>query len=55
MYLVSGFALNYIYNNKLKTLPQAFESREASCYLAAIELLSKYKCAGSSYDLFWIS
>lgn len=32
----------YIYNSKISVLPQAFESKNASYYLAAIELLSKY-------------
>ncbi len=35
----------YIYQNKLALIPQCFESREASQYIAAIELLSKYKYA----------
>ena len=26
-------------------MPENFESREASCYLAAIEVLAEYKCA----------
>lgn len=33
----------YIYDSKLSVLPKEFESKEASRYLAAIELLSKYK------------
>lgn len=33
----------YIYDSKLSVLPKDFESKEASRYLAAIELLSKYK------------
>ena len=36
----------YIYDRKLSNLPQCFESREVSRYLAAIELLSRYKLAG---------
>ena len=32
----------YIYGNKLKTVPENFQSRNASFYLRAIELLSKY-------------
>lgn len=35
----------YIYNKKLSVLPSHFESREASHYLGAIELLAKYKFA----------
>ena len=46
-----NYALNkengiyYIYDKRLSVLPCTFESREASCYLGAIELLSKYKYA----------
>ncbi|MCH5263132.1 MAG: hypothetical protein J1F42_09475 [Lachnospiraceae bacterium] len=35
----------YIYDKKISVLPQFFESREASRYLAAIELLARYKHA----------
>ncbi len=35
----------YIYDKKLSLLPRCFESREASRYLGAIELLSKYRFA----------
>lgn len=35
----------YIYDKCLSALPCAFESRQASRYLGAIELLSKYKFA----------
>ena len=35
----------YIYDRKIAVLPQAFTSKEASRYLAAVELLSKYKHA----------
>jgi len=35
----------YIYDKQLSVLPCCFESREASRYLGAIELLSKYKFA----------
>lgn len=35
----------YIYDKKISVVPQAFESRIASRYLAAIELLAKYKHA----------
>ncbi len=35
----------YIYDRQLSVLPCCFESREASRYLGAIELLSKYKFA----------
>ncbi len=35
----------YIYDKKLSELPYSFESREASRYLGAMELLSKYKSA----------
>lgn len=33
----------YIYDSKLSVLPKVFQSREASRYLAAIELLAQYK------------
>lgn len=33
----------YIYDERLAVLPPVFESRQASCYLAAIELLAKYR------------
>ena len=32
----------YIYNGKIAVLPEVFESKNASYYLAAVELLSKY-------------
>ena len=35
----------YVYDKKLLTLPPSFESREASRYLGAVELLSKYSAA----------
>ena len=45
-YLInSDNGIYYIYDRKITVLPQKFESREASRYLAAIELLSKYKHA----------
>ena len=43
-YLERPEGMGYIYNNKLSVLPENFESREASCYLAAIEVLAEYKC-----------
>ena len=36
----------YIYDKPLSIIPKCFQSREASRYLGAIELLSKYKHAG---------
>lgn len=41
----SSDGIYYIYESKIAVLPQAFESKNASCYLAAIELLTKYKHA----------
>lgn len=41
----SDNGIYYIYDKKLSVPPQVFESREASRYLAAVELLSKYKFA----------
>lgn len=40
----------YIYDGRISALPQNFESRNASRYLAAIELLSKYKYAVHKLD-----
>ena len=41
------YGIYYIYDERLSDLPCCFESREASRYLGAIELLSKYKSAKS--------
>ena len=41
----------YIYDKKLSVLPHCFESREASRYLGAMELLSKYKFAKGQFQL----
>lgn len=35
----------YIYDRSLSILPESFESKKASQYLAAIELLARYRCA----------
>lgn len=35
----------YIYEKQLATLPSSFQSKEASRYLAAVELLADYPCA----------
>ena len=35
----------YIYSERILFLPKVFESRQASRYLAAVELLSKYRYA----------
>ena len=49
--LVFDYVLNkddgiyYVYDKKLTTLPDRFDSRKASRYLAAMELLSEYSCA----------
>lgn len=40
----------YIYDNKLSVLPEKFESKEASRYLAAMEMLAKYKSARYKLD-----
>lgn len=46
----------YIYEKCLSVLPDCFESKEASRYLGAIELLSKYKCAKGrlQYAVKWL-
>lgn len=42
-YILEGDnGIYYIYNSKIAVLPQVFESKNASYYLAAVELLSKY-------------
>ena len=35
----------YIYSEKIAVLPECFESKRASWYLGAVELLAKYRCA----------
>ena len=41
----------YVYNHRLNTVPEAFQSKQASSYLRAIELLSKYKNEGCKKQL----
>ncbi len=47
----------YIYGDKISVLPRTFESKEASRYIAAIELLSEYKCAKYklNYVIDWLN
>lgn len=47
----------YIYDDKISVVPQIFESKNASRYLAAIELLSKYKHAKYKlgYVIDWLN
>ena len=40
----------YIYGGRLSILPQEFQSKDASCYLGAIELLARYKNARHKLD-----
>lgn len=40
----------YIYESRLDILPESFESKQASRYLAAIELLSEYPLAGKHLE-----
>lgn len=40
----------YIYNSKIAVLPQVFESKNTSYYLAAIEMLSKYVYARHKFN-----
>jgi len=42
----------YIYSEKISSFPRVFESRQASRYLAAIELLAKYRHA--AYKLHFV-
>lgn len=46
----------YIYGDKISVLPRTFESKEASRYIAAIELLSEYKNAKYklNYVIDWL-
>lgn len=46
----------YIYNKPLNKLPNDFESKEASWYLSAIEILSGYKLAKEklSFVIRWL-
>jgi len=39
----------YIYEKQLSTLPSSFQSKEASRYLAAVELLADYPCAPQKF------
>lgn len=43
--LVHPRGIVYIYNSRLDTLPEQFDSRKANSYLAAMELLSDYSLA----------
>ena len=47
----------YVYENCLLELPCVFQSKKASRYLSAIELLSRYKCAKPklSFVFGWLS
>lgn len=47
----------YIYSDKISVLPRTFESKEASRYIAAIELLSEYKYAKHklNYVIEWLN
>lgn len=42
----------YVYEHPLMELPESFESRAASRYLAAMELLAGYRCAGRKLEFF---
>ena len=44
----------YIYGGKLSILPQEFKSKEASRYIAAIELLARYKNPGCREKLKFV-
>lgn len=43
--LDKGDGIYYIYDGRIRDLPQCFESKQTSRYLAAIELLAKYEHA----------
>lgn len=47
----------YIYDKKISVLPECFESRNTSRYLAAVELLARYKSAKYKlkYVVDWLS
>jgi len=44
----------YIYDRQLSILPEVFKSKEASKYIAAIELLSEYKNPGCKEKLMFV-
>lgn len=52
-YLTRPEGIYYIYDKPLNHTPSVFASREASCYLWAIELLAKYKTAGKKLDFVY--
>jgi hypothetical protein len=45
----------YIYDKQLSILPQTFKSKEASRYIAAIELLAEYKNPGCKEKLMFVA
>ena len=46
----------YIYGSPITKLPEMFESKQASHYLGAVELLAEYSCAGEklAYVADWL-
>ena len=55
--LNSDSGIYYIYDGKISVPPQIFESREASRYLAAAELLSRYRKSGHklNFVIDWLN
>ena len=55
--LNSDGGIYYIYDGKISVPPQVFESREASRYLAAVELLAKYRKSGHklNFVIDWLN
>ena len=46
-----------IYSEKIAVLPEHFESKKASLYLGAVELLAEYNCAGDKlgFAVDWLN
>ena len=56
-YLSKPDGMYYIYDKPLNKLPEAFTSRKSSCYIAAIEVLSRYDLAKEklTFIMDWIN
>ena len=55
--IIKNDGIYYIYDDKIAVLPQNFKSKQASRYIAAIELLSEYKYAKYKlgYVIDWLN
>ena len=56
-YLSKPDGMYYIYDKPLNQLPETFASRKSSCYIAAIEVLSRYDLAKEklTFVMDWIN